>query len=118
MVAECTTDMKADAVEKAVQEVEGWLTIYAARINDEAEIAAWKSEGEEWEGKRKQAMEGANPRFVLRQWVLEELIAELEETGVKGITEGRAKLARVLDVSFWETSQSISTGICADGRCL
>jgi uncharacterized protein YdiU (UPF0061 family) len=99
MVAECTTDMQGDALEKAVQEIEGWLTVYATRINDDAEIAAWKAEGGDWEAKRKQAMEGSNPRFVLRQWVLEELIAELEGTGVKGIKEGRAKLARVLDVS-------------------
>jgi len=99
MVAECTIDLRAESVEKAIQEVEGWLSLYAARVNDEAEVDAWKAEGEEWEAKRKQAMEGVNPRFVLRQWVLEELIAELEGTGVKGIKDGRAKLARVLDVS-------------------
>jgi len=99
MVAECTTDMRAESVDKAIDEVEGWLSVYANRVNDEEEISAWKKTGSDWEGERKKAMEGANPRFVLRQWVLEELISELEETGVKGIKEGRRKLARVLDVS-------------------
>ena len=44
-------------------------------------------------------MKRANPRFVLRQWVLEETIAKLEVTGVEGIKEGRAVLAKILDVS-------------------
>ena len=82
--------------------MEGWLSIYAARVVQEEEVQAWSNtSGADggWVESRRAAMEGVNPRFVLRQWVLEELIAQLEGTGVEGIEEGRAKLARVLDVS-------------------
>lgn len=52
-----------------------------------------------WEAKRERGMTMVNPRFVLRQWVLEEIIAKLEESGVEDIVEGRKVLARILDVS-------------------
>lgn len=98
LIGECTMDMRAEDVEGAVGQVEGWLTVYARRLTDAEEVSAWGG-GDEWVKKRQTAMEQANPRFVLRQWVLEELIAQLEETGVEKIEEGRAKLSRVLDVS-------------------
>jgi len=58
-------------------------------------------EGQGWEEKREVEMLRSNPAFVLRQWVLEELISKLEETGVDGIEEGRRELARVLDVRLF-----------------
>jgi hypothetical protein len=87
------------------------LERYCKRIQQPEEITAWEeSEIEEerngiivergvgWEEKREVAMLRSNPAFVLRQWVLEELIGKLEETGVDRIEEGRKELARVLDV--------------------
>jgi hypothetical protein len=90
-----------------------YLTTYRGRISQPEEISAWetaevekerkglKLDGEGWEEKREVEMLRSNPAFVLRQWVLEELISKLEETGVDGIEEGRRELARVLDVRLF-----------------
>jgi uncharacterized protein YdiU (UPF0061 family) len=83
---------------------------YCARISQPQEISAWettevekerkglKLDSQGWEEKREVEMLRSNPAFVLRQWVLEESISKLEETGVEGIEQGRRELARVLDV--------------------
>jgi uncharacterized protein YdiU (UPF0061 family) len=50
-------------------------------------------------------MNGVNPRFVLRQWVLEEVIAKVEEDAVSG----RRILAKVLKVRLrnpWSLCES------------
>jgi len=92
-----------------------YLKRYCARISLPEEISAWEvaevekerkglkldGEGQGWEEKREVEMLRSNPAFVLRQWVLEELISKLEETGVDGIEEGRRELARVLDVRLF-----------------
>jgi len=87
-----------------------YLERYCARISQPEEVEAWetaeiekerkglKLDGKGWEEKREVEMLRSNPAFVLRQWVLEELISKLEKTGVDGIEEGRKELARVLDV--------------------
>ena len=87
-----------------------YLERYCARISQSEEVEAWegaeieeerkglKLDGKGWEEKREVEMLRSNPAFVLRQWVLEELISKLEKTGVEGIEEGRKELARVLDV--------------------
>lgn len=66
-----------------------WLEGYASRI---------ESERSEWEDdvdvQREMAGKAANPRFVLRQWVLEEVIAKLEKDPQKG----KRVLAKVLHV--------------------
>jgi len=120
-IGECTINLPADQVDKAIDEVEGWLSVYAGRVTEDEEVQAWTAaDGESgadggWVAARKAAMEGVNPRFVLRQWVLEELIAQLEATGVEGIDEGRAKLGRVLDVSHGRSHRRprlLPTGTC------
>jgi uncharacterized protein YdiU (UPF0061 family) len=74
-------------VPRATREWMAWLEKYAARI---------EGEKEEWEGvpDRGQAMRGANPRFVLRQWVLEEVIQRVE----RDPDSGKRVLAKVLKV--------------------
>jgi uncharacterized protein YdiU (UPF0061 family) len=112
---------------------EAWLTRYASRASEEQEMKAWEeevvdtsseavqkfgetaaavdAEGNGWEEKRRTVMARTNPRFVLRQWVLEELIAELtalgvgDQAGEEEYAEARKRLARVLDVS------EVSTGL-------
>lgn len=96
MIADVTINLPADAVEQAVTETQHWLDLYAQRVL--AEEAIWEGD---WT-KRREAMQSANPRFVLRQWVLEELIADLEKAGMENIQEARRKLARVLDVSKYQ----------------
>jgi hypothetical protein len=98
-----------------------YLERYCARISQPEEISAWevaqvekekkglKLDGEGWEEKREVEMLRSNPAFVLRQWVLEELISKLEETGVEGIEEGRRELARVLDVRLFLFLLSLSS---------
>lgn len=70
-----------------------WLETYAKRID---------SEKDEWVGvdvdvEREKAAKAANPRFVLRQWVLEEVISKVE----KDSGSGKMILAKVLQVRFW-----------------
>lgn len=83
---------------------------YCERVSSEQEKTAWTEshverdvkgvvlEGEGWEDKRQVEMLRVNPKFILRQWVLEELISKLESTGTDRIEEGRRELARALDV--------------------
>ena len=53
-------------------------------------------------------MKGVNPRFILRQWVLEEVIADIEKAGWENVGQARQALARVLDVSLhWPTYHRI-----------
>lgn len=102
-----------DKVSEAVNDFTPYFQRFAERISRQDEIDAWTTmgltrdergielvEGAEWQEKREVEMLRYNPKFVLRQWVLEELIAKLEETGVERIEEGRKELARVLDVSL------------------
>ena len=76
----------------AMGDWEKWLEVYRTRI--ESDVDEWASEGDMWLEKRRQAMLGANPRFVLRQWVLEEIIKGVE----KDWKTGRRVLAKVLEV--------------------
>jgi uncharacterized protein YdiU (UPF0061 family) len=69
-----------------------WLEVYRTRI--ESDKDEWASDGDIWLEKRGQAMRGANPRFVLRQWVLEEVIMKVE----RDWKTGRRVLAKVLEV--------------------
>jgi len=76
----------------AMDDWKEWLEAYRTRIESDAD--EWASEGDVWPEKRRQAMLGANPRFVLRQWVLEEVIKGVE----KDWKTGRRVLAKVLEV--------------------
>lgn len=76
---------------KATSDWKAWLKTYAARI--ESERAEWEGEGD-FDAAREHAARAANPRFVLRQWVLEEVIKKVEEDA----DSGKRVLAKVLQV--------------------
>ena len=75
----------------------GWLERYATRIEDEeAEWTTAASVGIDVDNKREQEMKNVNPRFVLRQWVLEEVIGKVERDS----DSGKRVLAKVMHVSY------------------
>jgi uncharacterized protein YdiU (UPF0061 family) len=78
-----------DAAFRAVRAV---LEPYAARILAERQDSA---DPNGFDGERKEAMRAANPRFVLRQWVLEEVIKRVERDN----KNGRRVLAKVLQMA-------------------
>ncbi|KAF5367571.1 hypothetical protein D9758_003792 [Tetrapyrgos nigripes] len=69
----------------ATKEWDGWLEKYAQRLQEE---------GVDEEERIREA-KGANPRFVLRQWLLEEVIKKVENDESKG----RKVLAKVLHLA-------------------
>jgi len=85
---------KLDKV-RASADVKACLAMYAGRISEEREDWGGNSQ-EEVDALREKEMNGVNPRFVLRQWVLEEVIAKVEKDAVSG----RRILAKVLKVRF------------------
>ena len=87
-----------------------WLEKYAARIESEKE--EWVSASEEspegdWQARREKEARLANPRFILRQWVLEEVIAKVEADA----QNGRHVLAKVMQVSPFAISRSFNDQI-------
>ncbi|KAF7330454.1 hypothetical protein MVEN_02484400 [Mycena venus] len=74
----------------ATEEWRKWLGVYAQRI--ESERGEW---GEEMDAERARAGRAVNPRFVLRQWLLQEVIAVVEKDSVRG----RRVLAKVLHMA-------------------
>jgi uncharacterized protein YdiU (UPF0061 family) len=81
----------------ASKQWQSWLEKYAARIESEKdEWTGANSEGE-WQAQREKEARLANPRFVLRQWVLEEVIAKVEA----GAENGRSVLAKVMKVRLF-----------------
>jgi len=89
---------KLDKV-KASADFKAWLTKYSNRISNERD--EWGSGSqEEVDRVREKEMDGVNPRFVLRQWVLEEVITKVEKDAVSG----RRILAKVLGVRFRNSS--------------
>ncbi|KAJ7034965.1 hypothetical protein C8F04DRAFT_1259328 [Mycena alexandri] len=83
----------ADPADRArsVEEWREWLDVYARRIEREADQWA----GEAMDAERTTAARAANPRFVLRQWLLQEVIAAVEKDSVRG----RRILAKVLHMA-------------------
>ncbi|KZT73166.1 UPF0061-domain-containing protein [Daedalea quercina L-15889] len=88
----CGTPHNLD-MSKAVDDWRAWLGKYAARIENER--AEWVREGEDADEARKREMRSANPRFVLRQWVLEEVIRNVE----RDVDSGKRLLAKVLKMA-------------------
>lgn len=74
----------------ATKELLAWLDTYAKRISSESE--QW---GEDADKERKQEMRSVNPRFVLRQWVLEEVIGKVE----RDADSGKRVLAKVMHMA-------------------
>ena len=73
-----------------------WLEKYAARI--EAEKDAWVDDDTtafNLDESREREAKAANPRFVLRQWVLEEVIGKVE----KDSKSGKRVLAKVMQMA-------------------
>ncbi|KAI0058214.1 UPF0061-domain-containing protein [Artomyces pyxidatus] len=69
-----------------------WLEKYGARIEGEREAGA---DADAWDREREVAARAANPRFVLRQWLLEEVIAKVEADAVSG----RRVLGKVMQMA-------------------
>ena len=81
--------------DEASKEWKDWLEKYAARIEGEKEEWVSASSEGDWQAQREKDARLANPRFVLRQWVLEEVIAKVEADA----QNGRPVLAKVMQVS-------------------
>jgi len=81
-----------DARDRAKKDWLEWLDIYAKRIKEERD--EWDG-GEKWEQVRETEGRKANPRFVLRQWVLEEVIKKVEDNH----ETGKRILAKVLEMA-------------------
>lgn len=75
---------------KATEAWMAWLDKYSQRI--ESEKSEWP---EDFDTEREKAAKAANPRFVLRQWILEEVIAKVE----RDHDSGKRLLAKVMHVS-------------------
>ena len=89
-----------DARERAKKDWLAWLETYGNRIEEERD--EWGA-GEGWERAREMEGRKVNPRFVLRQWVLEEVIKKVDDDP----EIGKRILAKVLDVRgllFWSPS--------------
>ncbi|KAH9481619.1 Protein adenylyltransferase SelO, mitochondrial [Psilocybe cubensis] len=72
-----------------------WLDKYAARIRSEAGEWTGVSGEAAIDAEREKEMKGVNPRFVLRQWVLEEVISRVERDS----TSGKRVLAKVMQMA-------------------
>nr|XP_019046563.1 hypothetical protein I302_05313 [Kwoniella bestiolae CBS 10118]OCF25493.1 hypothetical protein I302_05313 [Kwoniella bestiolae CBS 10118] len=92
-IQDSTTSISDEKLNLAEEEFNRWFQVYATRAASEEEQQAYSAQGE-WEAVREREMKSSNPRFVLRQWVLEETIEKME----KALT-GPYVLAKVLDMS-------------------
>ena len=91
-----------------------WLRKYAARIESERDL--WTEEGTnndaDVDAAREKEMKAANPRFVLRQWLLEEVIQKVEADA----ESGKRILRKVLHVSLCcPVKAGGAHDSCADG---
>lgn len=87
-------------LEGASTQWKDWLKKYAARIEREKKEWVSLSSDGDWQAQREKDARLVNPRFVLRQWVLEEVIAKVEADA----QNGRCVLAKVMQVSNRSTS--------------
>ena len=88
-----TPDTSAIKREEAIGQWKNWLKGYAERINAEVSEGLW-GDAENAKEERRENMRLVNPRFVLRQWLLEEVIRRVERDS----TSGKRVLAKVLHV--------------------
>ena len=84
---------------EAAEEWMAWLDKYSARIESERHGQEWAGEAD-FDSARQGAATSANPRFVLRQWVLEELIKKVEEDH----DNGKRIMAKVMQVNRYHTN--------------
>jgi uncharacterized protein YdiU (UPF0061 family) len=71
----------------------GWLEKFKVRI--ELDANEWKSDAGSWLETREKEMKNYNPRFVPRQWVMEELIKKLQEDEITA----RPMLTKILEMT-------------------
>ncbi|KAL5486061.1 hypothetical protein ACEPAI_7105 [Sanghuangporus weigelae] len=116
-IAANSHEIQADDVD-FVRDVTEWLAKYAERVEDEVNDGAWARSSGESESKvqngavvngqkreqeeekvwkeREAEMRRVNPRFVLRQWVLEEIIKRVQED----VPSGRRALAKMHEMAI------------------
>ncbi|KAG8682940.1 hypothetical protein FRC11_014152 [Ceratobasidium sp. 423] len=75
--------------ERACRDLLAWLEKFAVRIVEDMEEAGWSLD------EREQSMKSVNPRFVLRQWVLEEVISAVDKDNIAG----RGVLVKTLEMA-------------------
>ncbi|PFH53087.1 hypothetical protein AMATHDRAFT_138210 [Amanita thiersii Skay4041] len=75
---------------KATGDLLQWMDKFSQRIGDERE--EW---GDDMEVERVKAAKAVNPRFVLRQWLLEEVIGKVE----RDVDSGKRVLAKVMHMA-------------------
>lgn len=80
--------------ERATSDWKAWLDKYAARIDSERGLWGGATDVDV-DKHREAAAKAANPRFVLRQWLLEEVIKKVETDA----ESGKRVLRKVLHVS-------------------
>ncbi|KDQ19266.1 hypothetical protein BOTBODRAFT_27846 [Botryobasidium botryosum FD-172 SS1] len=102
LVPTSTSTLRTSRREEDAKEWIAWLERYAARIDGEK--GEWdlgganrhgNGDGDAWLHRRELAGKDANPRFVLRQWVLEEVIKLLEDD----MPRGREVLLKILHMA-------------------
>ncbi|KAI5114765.1 hypothetical protein M0805_003007 [Coniferiporia weirii] len=91
-------ELQADDVDATKDWCE-WLAKYAERIDREIEAGVWSQDTGGtpevvWE-RREREMRHANPRFVLRQWLLEETIKRVQDD----VGTGKRALAKVHEMA-------------------
>jgi len=102
-----TLDANTVRRDEAIRQWKDWLRKYAERINAEILEGLW-GDTEKAKEERKESMRLVNPRFVLRQWLLEEVIRRVERDS----TSGKRVLAKVLHVcDLFYFSRTLSTGV-------
>ncbi|THH01624.1 hypothetical protein EW026_g1139 [Hermanssonia centrifuga] len=99
---------------KASTDLKAWLERYVARIKSERE--QW---GDDIDAEREKASRAVNPRFVLRQWVLEEVIKKVEQDA----DSGKRVLRKVLQMACnpfdpWGAEDDPSPEESLDGELL
>ena len=96
------------AREAARDDAREFLVRYETRLGAQAELDAATT--------RRERMDKVNPRFVLRQWVLEETIAKLDKPGDEADV---AALERVLDMAGepFEAYGEVEVGEAGSGAC-
>ncbi|BEJ16378.1 hypothetical protein CspHIS471_0509830 [Cutaneotrichosporon sp. HIS471] len=102
LIAAATADLPPDSVMRAEEDAGAWLRVYATRAAQDSEVEGWKKDAPDgkWEVARTAAMRKVNPRFILRQWVLEEVISTMDSALKDAdVPTARRALALVLDIA-------------------
>ncbi|KAJ3553598.1 hypothetical protein NP233_g12609 [Leucocoprinus birnbaumii] len=89
-----TPDASSLKKEDAAEQWKNWLKIYAERIDAEISEGLW-GDAEKAKEERQEKIRLVNPRFVLRQWVLEEVIQRVE----RDTNSGKRVLAKVMHMA-------------------